>query len=83
MAHGGSDGNIAFSTAVINEAGSAAFTSASYPSGTLTENTYIAASAQGHNFIGERVVSWGEGQTNIEEPAVSTDTADYAFSRLT
>ena len=80
--HGGGNGNISFTTATIVRAGSATFTNASYPTGTLTNNDYIAAVPVGHNFIGERVVFWGEGQTNIDEPAVSTNSSDYAITRL-
>ena len=69
--------------ATVTTAGSAGFSASSFPSGTLTANNYIAATPTGHNFIGERVVSWGEGQANLTEPAVSTNTADYSFTRLT
>ena len=80
--HGGGNGNLTFGTAVANVEGSATFTATSFPSGTLTDNTYIAASPVGHNFIGERVVFWGEGQATIDEPVVSTSIEDYSVSRL-
>ena len=80
VSHGGGDGNLAFGTATVNRIGSSTFTATSFPSGTLGGGNYQAASAAGHNFIGERLVSWTEGE---DEPVVSNNPNDYAFSRLT
>ena len=87
--HGGGGGNLAFTAPTVVRSGSATFTGdASFPGGTLTGGDYTSASPIvpndfNHNFIGERVVFWGEGQTNLIEPEVSTDTDDYSFTRLT
>ena len=76
--HGDGGGNIGFATVVVNREGSAIFTSSSFPTGRIVDNNYFPAVTGVHNFIGERLTVWGDD----DEPAVSRNTADYAFSRL-
>ena len=76
-------GNVSFDTATIIREGQDASVNGIFPTGRVTDadNPYRPAQrATNSNLIGERVVTWGDGEV---EPAVSTDIDDYVFTRLT
>ena len=88
-AMGADVGNITFGDAAETTIGrvSSSFPESNYPSGTITNGDYTGAnprrtSGLAHNHIGERLVFWGEGTDNVDEPAVSTNSDDYAVTRL-
>ena len=75
-----SRGNITFDAATVTQEGSNVVTNVQYPTGTIGTTYVSARPLASSNFIGERIVTWGDGE---DEPAVSRNVNDYNFSRIT